>query len=951
MDKKKKAATTAPAEQKSKATPRNPEEKSSKIRTVEIALESPKQSVILPENVSEIRDFSPVEVMKFDIEEVEGDEGADKEEKKEVLEEVVIPNSTLRSDRQQPLHDEPTNSVSDLVNFESFDEKSTLRFLKPKEEDEESNQDYLQKPPLTEEQRVEVVNEEPESNKDEDKHPQEVRASQAEESTVRQKSIEVTQQQQTQEKGPPLSASESEENDDYIAADAKEIADVNPGIKQQPLKVSEKKLLPPVYDTYEEFVASINMEEPEFKPVVVTAPVVAQTIQEKAKESFKDKAAALEKARFEAKEKQKKQELDELKRKAKEKELQLKRKIAALRIQNAYHRFVLVKKLHRIHESAVQEKRMKETAGLKIVYEMLKWNKRKKKEDLLKRYMNHCAALIQDRYKKHLAALRLRAQKKRKAEQNRINHLQSPTFGTKAELITGRRLDFEEEPATNNDMEEKVEPMIAAESEEVRPKVKAEVRQAPRAKPPAAVRENEETPKADDDEDFDDMDERPAMAKVAPSVPKNEVPERFIKKSAGRLSDEKPIKPSTTSYPDERPIKSSAELSDERPIKASTGLPDERPIKTSGKKSYDLESALAKETNPPPPEAKPNPEEPKVPKKKQFLKRKDIYDPRKAIEAAKKSTAAPQKKEPPIKDLIQKGRAAATPNQDASKSKDSDTPRKSAVEPKSNHSANKEETKTIANKKEEDTTGPAPAKKSKKDDNTKEDKKKKDEKKEEVRKNPELQKTPLRSRESEKDQHNEIETPPKRDLSEDSKPDDIENRESPEMKDEDNQVIDENGNLKQRKDFLKRKSKKIESKKLSWQKVPRKIDCWNPKQKDQQPKSSEKTSARKKDAVMPAHRKKHAQMQRAKTGYLKKKELLEDRKEGKEESTGEKKKMMPIKGIRQPPQQQQPLHKFENRVESDESANRLSVEELHAIYMQYHGDDQSTTPFKHKLHQ
>jgi len=37
--------------------------------------------------------------------------------------------------------------------------------------------------------------------------------------------------------------------------------------------------------------------------------------------------------------------------------------------------------------------------------------------------------------------------------------------------------------------------------------------------------------------------------------------------------------------------------------------------------------------------------------------------------------------------------------------------------------------------------------------------------------------------------------------------------------------------IQTKRDFLKRRSKKVESKKVDWQKVTRRIDCWNPKQK------------------------------------------------------------------------------------------------------------------------
>jgi hypothetical protein len=42
--------------------------------------------------------------------------------------------------------------------------------------------------------------------------------------------------------------------------------------------------------------------------------------------------------------------------------------------------------------------------------------------------------------------------------------------------------------------------------------------------------------------------------------------------------------------------------------------------------------------------------------------------------------------------------------------------------------------------------------------------------------------------------------------------------------------LDQSGNLRPKKDFLKRKSKKVEFKKLDWSNVQRRIDCWVPKE-------------------------------------------------------------------------------------------------------------------------
>ncbi len=785
-------------------------------KVIGVSLDSPGPQPPLENAVN----FSPVEVMKFDTEEAE-EEVAKKFARQEEGEEEGMAPSTLRSEQtraKQQHPDEGTNSVSDLVNFESLDEKSTLRFIKQKTEEEASESNPAgtepkapRTPPLTDDQRVEEIQEEPgeDSHKNSEKppvpaenlesHPQEVRASE----------VEVPVTQPAHVESPPLSPEQSDSEPRFVAR------------KPQPPSMPQ----PQIYETYEEFLASLKAPEPKVPPAptkkisnpVPPPPLKPPTeVKPDPKAELKNKAAALEKARLEAKEKQKKQELDELKRKAKEKEMQLKKKIAAMKIQSVFHKHVMKKRLHEIALEAVEARRVRENAARKIVDAMIKWGERKKKEDLLKRYMNHCASLIQERYRKYRARKKRLEEVKRQREARRQQQQQRKAAIARPKPVQEKRESPPPAPAGPNE--------AAAEAENILPS------------PIKAPEHQSVSSEHNEDENIEEEDI--SEAKITAMPQQKAIPEAFMKK----------------------------------PAVATSGLPDDRPIKSLGQKGYDIEAAMAMD----PAAAKPaTPPKKILPKKKQFLKRKEVYDPRKAIEASKK-TSGPAAE--PTKKTEEKEEEA--PKKEASK-----RPHPQKVE------ASPPKEVQICEKNEEA-----------------------------AKEGKEVPRTPVRRKNTE-------------DSKASPKAGEGENRGSSEMRGEPgSEVLDENGQPKARRDFLKRRSKKVEAKKLNWEKVPRRIDCWNPKQKEQQQqKSAEKKSAR--EMVMPAHRKKHAQMQRARTGYLKKPEYFEEQKSGArgnvKEKAGPRKSRRPVQ------------RKIVERAEPvEDPTNRLPVEELNQIFIQYHGEGQ-----------
>jgi len=733
----------------------------------------------VPDSVRDTKSFSPVEVEHFDSDNND-------QQKNQPQEPIIL--STLRSNQSDMQKAENTNSVSDIVNYGSIDTQNAIKFLK--EQDQQPKDENKPTEPKISDKKREILD---------DEHAQEIYANQAEPTPVKQAQNRESPEKNTPEqKENKLQNLEQNDNIDKSKCD---------------------KAV--VFESYEDFLESLKGNENEFKPVIIPPPIVPPLPKENPtlsaniaprkistdinQEELKNKALALEKARLEAKEKQKKQELEEIKKKAKEKELQIKKKNSALKLQNIYRKHVLKKKLHELYSEAVKTRQLKIQAGRKIINSMKKYHEKHKKEELLKGFMNHCASIIQERYRKY------------KISQTR-KYLKKPIkkIVPVQEISPPKKIIID-----NNEIEELY----------LNEKNKKSIKQ--------------EEPIFDDE-------------KIENKVESIQKPDNFQEENFENEEEELP----------NVNIRNNEEELNKKPI---IGMPDDRPIKSLGKKSYDIDSALSQNPN----EQQNIEEKPKEQKivKKQFLKRKEVYNPRKAIENSKKqqNLASPEK--------IEKNKSEKNEEKSIKK------------EENKNENIEKE---TKINKKE-------------------------------------LPRTPVA-----KSSENEIENNEKQE-----KIDENEN------KIENENVLDDQGKPKPKREFLKRKTKKVEAKKVDFKKVPKRIDCWNPKSKESTIKEQkeivvnkpiDKKSTRGRETVAQRSNK-QPKMARPKTGInlRKKAEYQEDQKRG------------PKRGKPQSIKSRSMPRKMPMQNEQDDAAPRLSVQELTQIYNQYHGDEQSIFIIYYKL--
>ncbi len=119
---------------------------------------------------------------------------------------------------------------------------------------------------------------------------------------------------------------------------------------------------------------------------------------------------------------------------------------------------------------------------------------------------------------------------------------------------------------------------------------------------------------------------------------------------------------------------------------------------------------------------------------------------------------------------------------------------------------------------------------------------------------------------------------------------------------------------KPRKQFLKRKTKKVESKKVEW-KVGRKIDCWNPRPKDSDPHEAEKKVMLQRSKG-PAKPRRSARRSVSKENYS----MEEGRR------SQQRRRNYPVLSL---PTQ-------------EEEAAKMTVEELTDVYLLYHGNNEGT---------
>ncbi len=360
-------------------------------------------------------------------------------------------------------HEEHTNSASDIVNYVSAEDKaSVVHFLKDRVDEEKEEVGSVDVPSLGEKDNPDIRSEgrdaeeeqPPDSPRPEEKHVQD---RQPEGST---ENVDVTKQSYTvhEEKmplSPPVEENDASESEvrsrDRIGLQSEELSSQVPQVQQKPVYAEEVKSKPErkveespvpakaplqrtqkIYETYEDFLESIGSPTTSSEPKATSALSPAATAaaarppadnpqmkhDREAEEDIRNKAIALERTRQEAKERQKRHEIEEIKRKAMEKELLIRKNVAATMIQKNFRRFdaqlrwkatkaVILEERKKDAERAKKLQRLRETVSArKIRRAMAGWKERKRaeNEDLLRKYMAHCATLIQ----KHCRGYRAR---------------------------------------------------------------------------------------------------------------------------------------------------------------------------------------------------------------------------------------------------------------------------------------------------------------------------------------------------------------------------------------------------------------------------------------------------------------------------------------------------------------------------------------------------------------
>jgi len=413
-----------------------------------------------------------------------------------------------------------------------------------------------------------------------------------------------------------------------------------------------------VFKTYGEFLATMNLGDDVMRGRM--QPNIAHTLIKEDQELLKDEALRQEKNRLEAKERQKKREMDELKRKAKQKEEKLRHNFIIRRLQNLYKKLVLRKNLNTIHKIAMKV-RTRRIAGEKIADTMYQWYEKKKQRKLLQKYINHCASIIQNQYRNYRRAKLLHnrypysnpksyGRVEYEKKHNNINDSYEIKRDDKYQRKNSQESIYEdmyigmaEEPAAQQ-LPAKIDTksttiqhtntrMIQVDDRPIK-----SLGQSKYNIEEALAQDNvnqETTKKVPKKHSFLKRKDNNDAKKVTKQPKKSDSPvvgERM--KSTVKVPAKQILSPKLTFEADDDSSKDENTITNLVRITTKKESLDDRPIKHLGNKQYDIEEALAEEVDY-------IPNENKAAKKKEFLRRKEVYDPKKGIKVPKKRSNSP----------------------------------------------------------------------------------------------------------------------------------------------------------------------------------------------------------------------------------------------------------------------------------------------------------------------
>jgi hypothetical protein len=403
-----------------------------------------------------------------------------------------------------------------------------------------------------------------------------------------------------------------------------------------------------VFKTYEEFLATMNIDDTMKGRV---QPKMTQTLIRENQELLRDEALKQERNRLEAKQRQKKREIDELKRKAKQKEKRLKYNFIIRKLQNLYKKLVLRKNLSTIHKIAMKV-RNRRIAGRKVTDAMYQWYEKKKQKKLLHKYINHCASIIQNQYRNY---------RRVKLIYNRYINPYPKEYKEKLHDDVSYEIKRDEKLERRNSQDLIYEDMYIGMTEEparqqlpVKVDTKSTAIQHVNSKvaqindrPIKSLGQNqynieealaldnvnqEVTKKTSKKHCFLKRKDKYNPGKVTKQSKRSGSPVERIKNSV-KIPVKQLISPKITFEVDNDSSRDESNITNPARFTSKKESVDDRPVKHLGHEQYKIEEALAEDNN--------MQSENKMIKKKNFLKRREVYDPKKAIEASKKKSNSP----------------------------------------------------------------------------------------------------------------------------------------------------------------------------------------------------------------------------------------------------------------------------------------------------------------------
>jgi len=337
--------------------------KENEVPMVEICLDSPLNTPIALTNVSQVTPsenvdgwIGPVEVIQFDPREVSKSDS-----------EKMEPESIFTS-QPSNIHQDEFNSPSDIVNFEFFDDRANVRFTRQRKESEEMKDKLLISPIA---KLKDTISEE--NNRQDNSDEFSDCTSFYKKNTLNlndgEKRIKAKELDETRNESSPFIKT----NKNYSEESNANHGGLNGNIENEQIGSFTN-----AYDIYKSTIVK------QYKPQKDYSRFISINSNPR-RNSISNRESSS------------KSELKESFEETKKKELNVKRKMALILIEDCHKRLIVGRVIKELRVYAMRKK----NAIKKICDLVMKWKQRKEKIKTLERYMNHCASLIQENYSKY----------------------------------------------------------------------------------------------------------------------------------------------------------------------------------------------------------------------------------------------------------------------------------------------------------------------------------------------------------------------------------------------------------------------------------------------------------------------------------------------------------------------------------------------------------------------